>query len=597
MINFTLLCFILFFNVLSYSQQPNTIIEKSKEKIIINGKIYYLHTIKSGQTLYSISKAYNITIDEILSANPGLNPTQIKEGTSIKIPENNQQKNENNNSEINNDYIYHKVKQGETLYFLSKKYNITIDDIIKYNPGLETLKADQIVKIPKQVKNIKADTLKYIIYELNKKDTLYSIAKRYNTSVSEIIELNPELKNGIKKGLKIKIPIKEDSLKYTTESLIDCNSKPEIKKEIRYAILIPKISNLNNLDYNTEKITRFYNFYKGVLLALDSIKNEGKSVSLKIFEIEEKYNTNTLNNLIKFTPDFIINFNVELDSFSYKAFLEKNIPLIYPLDVNQDIYKFKNLIKLIPNKYYYFDYILNYLKQEYNSRKINLIIINDKQQGKEINSDSLIKNRKKIENLKISIINDSILFNVQKSLDSLNKNIIFINSVNEGLVSILLSRLNLQQKIYDINVFGLSDWFYFNKIETEILHKLNTKILTPFYIDYNSKKVKSFLYKNINMYGYEPPRNNFSDILTFLGFDIILLSKELSISYVDIRCLKEHVYDGLLSSYILFKTDDNITINKSYYVITYEKDYTIKKELKTLNGEEKILTRKNKNNF
>lgn len=597
MINFILLFFILFFNALSYSQQANTIIEKSKEKIIINSKIYYLHTIKSGQTLYSISKAYNVTIDDILTANPGLNPSQIKEGTSIKIPENNQQKNENIN-ETNNDYIFHKVKQGETLYFLSKKYNISIDDIIKNNPGLETLKVDQIVKIPRQIKNIKTDTLKYVIYELNKKDTLYTIAKRYNTSVSEIIELNPELKNGIKKGLKIKIPIKEDTSKYIKESFIDCNSKPEIKKELRFAILISKIGNFNDLDNsNTEKIIRFYNFYKGILLALDSIKNEGKSVSLKIFEVEEKYNTNITNNIIKFNPDIIINFNAKIDSSSCSVILEKNIPIIYLLDSDEKIYKFSNIIEVIFDKYNYLEYVFNYIQNKYYNKKINLIIINDKHQNKNLYLDSLLKNKKKLENLKIDIINDSILLNVQKSLDSLNKNIIFINSVNEGLVSILLSRLSIQQKIYDINVIGLPDWLYFNKVETEVLHKINTEILTPFYIDYNNKNVKNFLYKNTNIFGYEPPRKNFSDILTFLGFDIVFLSKDILFNYVDIRCLKEHIYNGLLTSYLLFKNEQNIISNKSYYIISFEKDYTIKKELKTIETNEKILSRKNKNNF
>jgi len=580
----------LILNLITYSQQIQPEIEITKEKIILNGKIYYLHTIKSGQTLYSISKAYNVSLEEILTANPGLNPHQIKEGTSIKIPLKIEDNNNNNNSNNENNFILHKVKQGETLYFLSKKYNVPIDYITKNNPGLETLKIDQIIKIPKNVNNIKNDTIKYIIYELNKKDTLYNIAKKYNTSIAEIIELNPELKNGIKKGLKIKIPLeKKDTSKYNNiiEEEIDCNKTPEEKKLIKYAILIPKISYNSEIN-NTEKINKiykFYNFYKGILIALDSIKNEGKTVNLKIFEFDQNNRLKNLENLISFNPDVIINFEVEIDS-TFLSFPELNHKLIIsPIETEIKMLNSLNIIEIIKRDFFY-EYLFDYLSKDFNNKKLNIIIIEDI--DKKFYKDPLtLINKYNVNNnpnfkLKIFNVNDSISYYVNKNIDSTNNNVIFINSSNEGMVSILLSRLNILSKKYDINVVGIPEWLYFNKIEIEVLHKLNTKILSSLYIDYNDKNTSKFLYKNVNLFGYEPPKNNFVDILTFLGFDVMLLSENIIKSYINYKCFSEQYYTGLLGTYYLEKDSNNLIVNKSYSVISYEKDYTIKRIIKNI---------------
>ena len=74
---------ILLFSTMVWSQVP---VERSKDKIVISGITYYLHIVKKGETIYSISKAYGITSDELTRENPpALNG--LKEGQSIRIPE------------------------------------------------------------------------------------------------------------------------------------------------------------------------------------------------------------------------------------------------------------------------------------------------------------------------------------------------------------------------------------------------------------------------------------------------------------------------------------------------------------------------------
>ncbi|NJK98770.1 MAG: LysM peptidoglycan-binding domain-containing protein [Bacteroidales bacterium] len=135
------------------AQEPPVEIKKSTEKIIFDGKIYYLHVIQQGQTVYSISKAYNVPLPDIIQSNPGINVAQVSTGQVLKIPVKSEP--EISESEIvpleDEDFIYHEVKQGQTIYSLSKKYKVPAEIIYNYNPGTETgLKTGATIKIPKK---------------------------------------------------------------------------------------------------------------------------------------------------------------------------------------------------------------------------------------------------------------------------------------------------------------------------------------------------------------------------------------------------------------------------------------------------------------
>jgi LysM repeat protein len=123
-------------------------VEKSKEKTSIAGAVYYLHTVKLGQTTYSIAKAYETTVDVIVKANPSA-ADGIKEGEVLRIPASAVGKNpktQNVPGTQNNDrsqeeagqynISYHEMAAGETVYSLSRKYNVSVEDIKKSNPGI-----------------------------------------------------------------------------------------------------------------------------------------------------------------------------------------------------------------------------------------------------------------------------------------------------------------------------------------------------------------------------------------------------------------------------------------------------------------------------
>ena len=153
----------------------------------VTEKNYYI--VKSGDTLYSIAKKYNTTIDEIKKLN-NLKSDNLSIGMELKIKE----------EPSSTNYIDYVVKSGDNLYSIAKKYNTTVDEIKKLN-GLTSglLNIGMTLKIPIQIGS-------YINYTVKSGDNLYSIAKKYNTTVDELKKLNGLTSNLLSIGMELKIP-------------------------------------------------------------------------------------------------------------------------------------------------------------------------------------------------------------------------------------------------------------------------------------------------------------------------------------------------------------------------------------------------------
>ena len=108
------------------------------------------------------------------------------------------------------DYYIHIVEKGESLYFIHKKYNVPIEIIKKETPSvLDGLSIGEKIFIP-----IKSNLTKssvdgnYINHTVKNKETLYSISNLYKLKQKEILAVNPEIRDGLREGIIIKIPVK-----------------------------------------------------------------------------------------------------------------------------------------------------------------------------------------------------------------------------------------------------------------------------------------------------------------------------------------------------------------------------------------------------
>ncbi len=121
-------------------------VDRSPEKVVISGVTYYIHTVKKGETLYSVSKAYGLNTQDLIRVNPTAGEG-LREGQSLRIPERlidtvpaataPEVMQRPRNEKL---YIYHKLQAGETIYRLSNQYKVTEDDILQSNPGIDISK-------------------------------------------------------------------------------------------------------------------------------------------------------------------------------------------------------------------------------------------------------------------------------------------------------------------------------------------------------------------------------------------------------------------------------------------------------------------------
>ena len=194
---------------------------------------YYI--VKSGDSLYSIAKKYNTTINELKQLN-NLKSNNLSINQVLKIPSNNEEFNK---------YITYTVQKGDSLYSISKKYNTTVDKIKNINNLTNNaLSIGQVLKIPTNNKEESTIVTNYIV---KSGDSLYSIAKKYNTSVDKIKQLNNLNTNLLSIGQTLKIPNSNNTTDLTYK-VVSGDSLYSIAK--KYNTTVDKIKTNNNLNSN-----------------------------------------------------------------------------------------------------------------------------------------------------------------------------------------------------------------------------------------------------------------------------------------------------------------------------------------------------------
>lgn len=146
-----------------------------------------LYKVKSGDTLYSIAKKFGTTVDKLKKAN-NITSNTLKIGTSLIIPTEEKKTEESP--------VYYKVKSGDTLYSIAKNYGISVDKLKSINKKTNNMITVGELLIIDDVNKI----------TVNKGDTLYSLAKKYNTTVDQLKTLNNLKNNTLSIGQTLKIP-------------------------------------------------------------------------------------------------------------------------------------------------------------------------------------------------------------------------------------------------------------------------------------------------------------------------------------------------------------------------------------------------------
>lgn len=238
---------------------PKTTKRKEEERKIKSVPKGSSHKVESGESLYTIARKYDTSIDKLREANPQLESDNLQLGELLLLPKGIKKQTEEKLSraetakitKLQNKLQKHTVASGESFYIIAKKHNVSIEELKKVNPQVINDKLDvkDVVFIPgtentavaekkntREEKNKEADTVENgntvaesktkldkddasAVHEVLPKETKYGISKRYGISIAELERLNPQIVNGLDVGqqLVVKGMVKKDEIKAVKE--------------------------------------------------------------------------------------------------------------------------------------------------------------------------------------------------------------------------------------------------------------------------------------------------------------------------------------------------------------------------------------------
>ncbi len=528
--------------------QESVKVERSTNKVILEGKVYYIHMVEPGQTLYSISRAYNISQKEIALENPGV-MSGIRIGQALKIPVEPVVEQEIDTSEyeqLPDGKHTHKVKSGETLYSIAREFGITEQALKEANPAVHPreLKPGQrlIIPQPPEEKIVREqepayDAEGFAYHKVKKRETLYSIARFYEVTVQDIRSANPELGwGGPKTEQVIRIPIPQFTDPYeqvSSDSMVAAYEYKELmathdnrRRTYRIAYFIPfdfrEPEPLDSLIKDVELVSRrnwiieryrmeqkipqsvqLLEFFHGSLLALDSMRRSGMKLDVRFFDTRKSM---ARTRLLLEEPgmddmDLIIGpfYPYNLEVVSEFAAREK-IPLVNPF-YNEKNYVWDNpwlfqlspsveegyreLAKLVASKH---QYNIVFVREEdsLDTEKHTLLkeMIYDGFDDYQPEEPVIFKELV----LTLNHTNEII-----QSLSTDRKNLVVVPTRNEALASRIVSSLYYRLRDFDIELIGSPYWTEFSSIDYRYYHELSLVFYSSFWMDYLDPGVDAYL--------------------------------------------------------------------------------------------------------
>lgn len=523
-------------------------VEVSDQKVKKDGKVYYSHVVQERQTLYSISKAYNVTQEEILEANPGLRDSGLKKNSIIMIPV---------QSAL-------PVKEEES-------------------PQQEP--TPQLVE---QVQNIQESAHASVqkIHVVRWYETLKDIADKYNVSESAIIAAN-NLKDGkVKNRQKLIIPTEEYAEIIAPEipeeeeedmdletAFEDSHLQEEVAPEytsqshIRATVLLPlkatgSTSSRSNMD-----------FYSGVLLAAREIGENGIDLDMSVYDIANGTYGATKNELE--ASDIIIGPVAAADITRIYTVTQDIKALISPLDpkAEQLCGTYSTLIHAPASRMSQYEDLAQWIKEDLIPGD-RVIVISEKEARKGDEGKIL---RAAIDSAQIEYIplaysileGRKIQEPLEAKMTSEGTNRIIIASESEAFVNDAVRNLNLTiHNKFDVVLYAPAKIRTFETIEIENFHNTNLHASLTYYIDYNDAEVKQFVKKYRALFNTEPTQ------FAFQGYDVAKYFIGLCAKYGD--GWMQHVEDAeMLQSTFDIKPSGNGYINEGIRRIVYGPEYSV----------------------
>ncbi len=539
---------------------------KSTNIQTIEGKKFYIHKIEKSQSLFSISKIYTVSLEDIYKYNPELKTNGAKVDQEIKIPFTNTlviapsgtlSMNTATSAAIDtNKFITHKVAKSETVYSITRKYKISEKELAGYNPGITpSLREGQIIIVGEKTK-AKSYSKEY--KASNKETKTASNPKEAKTATFNLVDssfLHPSSK--------------PKKIKYTVGLILPFRSEATLALDLNE--LIKTNTNFPNVP------ALAVDFYLGFKKALDSLASKDFDVQIELYESDDK-DSLKLTQIVsdpKFKDLDLIFGPLYANGFKTisKKAKEHGIPIVSPITTtNKILYNNIYISKTNPSQFTLLESLADYCMDSLMNANANMMLMilsdKDKKEMGFVNAFKKYYNEKQKNRGRLP--KDTVT--IAKGIEGLKKqskpnvkNIVVILSGNQVFLADMTTQIAMFANNKDFILCGWQSLSEFENIDQEYLNQLNY----VFPHQFNITNLAAL--KDLDR-SYAAAQNTIPSEYYYIGFDI---------AYYYLNNLKSsgpdfvHTLNTLPfeSSYMRFKffRPDNSTgfDNRGVYIFKY----------------------------
>jgi LysM repeat protein/ABC-type branched-subunit amino acid transport system substrate-binding protein len=497
-------------------------------------------------------------------------------------------------------FHFYKVEKGRTLYSISKMFQVSQEDILSMNPEItDGLKAGISIRIPakKITSEPEIPAKSYQIHKVKQQETAFGIAKMYGISVADLEKMNPEIIQGLKTGMELKVypaPIKRPNVIVANS---DSTSAPQIltqipekesnscndlskklqSRKIQIALLLPFY--LPSGEELNPKARIGLDFYAGAKLALDSLKKDGFTVSANVFDISN--DSSSVDNILK-NPSFAKSELIIGPLYS-SAFIriaefakKNNIPAVSPFSQSDALLADKlNVIKVTPDIISQAQNCGPELKKIHPSAHFYLVRntnMKDKELADAIKTSLLVSGGIATESFHETTF--SSVSDLLSLLSESSENVVIFPSSVQVQVIDFIARLSTGRIGKRITLVGLNDWNNYENIEFDHLNNLNFTFFTPSNSDFKSHSAQIFRSRLKKEFKGEPT------YYTFQGFDVTYFFTKQVAKFGDsmLKCLPQIPLEcGFNSCYHFDKIGEHDGYENQFNYIIKMDDFELKR--------------------
>ena len=496
----------------------------------VDGNVIY--EVVPKDTKYSISKRYGITVEELESTNPVIKKDSLKIGQKL---------------------------------------------IIKANPekAVAVAKTETVKESPKQ----ETPKTGYTNYQVKPKETLYSLSRQFNLSQNGLVELNPELEKGVREGMVLKVPVVAEQAGVLPKNFKDLTKSISKKERKELVLLLPfnatKVAGdtTGNVQSRLKKdgfLNMTLDFYSGALVAIDSAKTLGLNIDVKIFDSQENKSSTSISSA--FAQANLKKADVVVGPF-YQTHAEKtaellgkdNIPVISPLSKDASAI-YTNLYQSMPTSDYLKVAMFDYLEQ----KSANIVAVVDPKKGSV--RKYISENHSKVRFATFTENGGLNADNLKSLLSKNQMNYVVMETANLWMIKSTITALLVAKADYQIQLVILEPNEKLDSEEILVSNLAKLKMLYPA-VTRENETPEAAIFAKV----YKKKNNIFPNQYATRGFDVtfdamLRLSQEKS--------FEETIYDdateGVENKFNYNKNPAGGYTNKGVYILYYDEDLSVK---------------------